>query len=104
MGNPKVFRQAVDVLPRLGICGLTGVVPPGTEVSLDMDLIMNGRSVRGILGGDAVADLFIPQLIELYSQGRLPVDRLISFYPFDQINQAVEDMEKGSVVKPVLRF
>jgi aryl-alcohol dehydrogenase len=103
VGNPKVLRQAVDVLPRLGVCGLLGVVPPGTEVSLDMDLIMNGRAVKGILGGDGIPDLFIPRLIELYSQGRLPFDRLITFYPFDEINQAVEDMEEGRVIKPVLR-
>jgi aryl-alcohol dehydrogenase len=103
IGNPKVLRQAVDVLPRLGVCGLTGVVPPGTEVGLDMDLLMNGRTVRGILGGDAIPDLFIPKLIELYRQGRFPFDRLITFYPFDDINQAVEDMEKGRVFKPVLR-
>jgi aryl-alcohol dehydrogenase len=104
VGNPKVLRQAVDVLPRLGVCGLLGVVPPGTEVSLDMDLLMNGRTVRGILGGDAIADLFIPKLIELYSQGRFPFDRLVTFYPFDEIERAVEDMEKGRVIKPVLRL
>jgi aryl-alcohol dehydrogenase len=104
VGNPKVLRQAVDVLPRLGVCGLLGVVPPGTEVALDMDLIMNGRTVKGILGGDAIPDLFIPRLIELYRQERLPFDRLITFYPFDEINQAVEDMEAGRVTKPVLRL
>ena len=104
VGNPKVLRQAVDVLPRLGVCGQLGVVPPGTEVSLDMDLIMNGRTVRGILGGDAIADLFIPKLIELYKQGRFPFDRLITFYPFGEINQAVEDMATGKVMKPVLRL
>jgi aryl-alcohol dehydrogenase len=104
VGDPKVLRQSVDVLPRLGVCGLLGVVPPGTEVSLDMDLIMNGRTVMGILGGDAVADLFIPKLIELYRQGRFPFDRMITFYPFDEIGQAVEDMAKGRVIKPVLRL
>jgi aryl-alcohol dehydrogenase len=104
VGNPQVLRQAVDVLPRLGVCGLLGVVPPGTEVSLDMDLLMNGRTVKGILGGDAIPDLFIPKLIELYSQGRLPFDRLITFYPFHDINQAAEDMEKGRVIKPILRL
>jgi len=103
VGNPKVLRQAVDVLPRLGVCGLLGVVPPGTEVSLDMDLIMNGRTVTGILGGDAIADLFIPKLIELYSQGRFPFDRMITFYPFDEMSQAVKDMEEGRIIKPVLR-
>lgn len=104
VGNPKVLRQAVDVLPRLGICGLLGVVPPGTEVGLDMDLIMNGRTVMGILGGDAIPDLFIPRLIELHCQGRFPFDRLITFYPFDEINRAVEDMEQGRTIKPVLRL
>jgi aryl-alcohol dehydrogenase len=103
MGKPKVLRQAVDVLPRLGVCGLLGVVPPGTEVGLDMDLLMNGRTVKGIIEGDAIPDLFIPRLIELYSQGRFPFDRLIRFYSLDDIDQAVEDIEAGRVIKPVLR-
>ena len=104
VGNPQVLRQAVDVLPRCGVCGLLGVVPPGTEVSLDMDALMNGRTVKGIIEGDAIPELFIPRLIELYSQGRFPFDHLITFYPFDKINRAVEDMEAGRVIKPVLRL
>ena len=103
VGNPKVLRQAVDALPLCGVCGLLGVVAPGTEVGLDMDRIMNGRTVRGIIEGDAIPDLFIPRLIELYHQGRFPFDEMITFYPFDDINRAVEDMEKGDVIKPVLR-
>ncbi|MFP3929100.1 MAG: NAD(P)-dependent alcohol dehydrogenase, partial [Desulfobacteraceae bacterium] len=78
VGNPAVFRQAVDVLPLLGVCGLVGVVAPGTEVALNMDLIMNGRTVRGIIEGDAIPDLFIPKLIELYRQGRMPFDRMVT--------------------------
>ena len=104
VGNPAVLRQAVDSLPRLGVCGLTGVVPPETEVSLNMDLIMNGRTVRGILGGDAIPDLFIPKLIELFDQDRFPFDRMITFYDFEDIKQAIADMEKGEVIKPVLKF
>ena len=103
VGNPKVLRQAVDALPLCGVCGLVGVVAPGTEVVLDMDRIMNGRTITGIIEGDSIPDLFIPKLAELYSQGRFPFDRLITFYPFDDINRAVEDMEKGLVIKPVLR-
>jgi aryl-alcohol dehydrogenase len=107
VGNPRVLRQAVDSLPRggprCGVCGLLGVVAPGTEVTLDMDKLMNGRTVRGIIAGDSVAEVFIPVLIELYRQGRFPFDRLINFYPFDEIGKAVGDMEKGVMVKPVLR-
>jgi aryl-alcohol dehydrogenase len=103
-GSPAVLRQAVDSLPRCGVCGVLGVVPPGTEVSLDMDLIMNGRTVKGILGGDDHPDLFIPKLVELYKQGRMPFDRLITYYPFEEINKAVEDFENRRVLKPVLRI
>ena len=108
VGNTKVLRQAVDSLirggPRCGVCGLLGVVAPGTEVALDMEKLLNGRTVKGIIAGDSVADVFIPTLIELYRQGRFPFDRLITFYPFDEIKKAVEDMEKGKVIKPVLRM
>jgi len=103
VGSPKVLRQAMDVLPRRGVCGLLGVVAPGTEVTLDMDLLMNGRAVRGIIEGDAVPDLFIPRLLDLYSRGRFPYTSLVTFYAFDQVNEAVEDMEQGRVIKPVLR-
>jgi aryl-alcohol dehydrogenase len=103
VGSPAALRQAVDCLPRCGVCGLLGVVAPGTEVALDMDLLMNGRTVKGIIEGDAVPDLFIPRLIDLYRQGRLPFERMISFYPFERINEAVEDMEQRRVIKPVLR-
>ncbi len=103
VGNPKVFRQAVDVLARRGVCGLVGAVAPNTECTLNMDLIMNGRAVRGVIEGDAIPDQFIPALIELNREGRFPFDELITFYPFDQINHAVEEMESGRVIKPVLR-
>jgi len=103
VGNPKVLRQAVDALPVGGVCGLIGGTPRGTDVSLDMQTILNARTVRGIIEGDSIPDLFIPRLIELYRQGRFPFDRLITFYQFDDINKAVEDMEKGHVIKPVLK-
>ena len=103
IGNPSVFRQATDILPLTGVCGLVGVVAPYTEVSLNMDLIMNGRTLKGIIEGNAVPDLFIPRLIELNKQGRFPYDKLIAYYDFKDINKAVEDMSKGIVIKPVLR-
>jgi aryl-alcohol dehydrogenase len=69
-----------------------------------MDRIMNGRTIMGIIEGDSVPDLFIPKLVELYSQGRFPFDRLIGFYPFEDINRAVQDMESGKVIKAILRL
>jgi aryl-alcohol dehydrogenase len=102
-GIPKVFRQAVDALEIGGTCGLIGVAPNGVDVSLEMQTILNGRTVKGIVEGDCVSDIFIPQLIELYKQGRFPFDRLLKFYSLDQINEAAEDSEKGKALKAVLK-
>ena len=64
---------------------------------------MFGRSLRGIIEGDSVPDVFIPRLIELYKQGRFPFDKLVTFYKLEDINKAVEDTEQGKVIKAVLR-
>jgi aryl-alcohol dehydrogenase len=102
---PEVLRQAVDALAPLGVCGLIGAARLGTEFSLDMnDVLIPGKTVRGIVEGDSVPDIFIPRLIELYDQGRFPFDRLIEFYDLEGINQAAGDSEEGSVLKPVLRM
>ena len=102
-GLAKVVRQAVDCLRLTGVCGVIGVAPLGTEVSLDMNGLLFGRTVRGIIEGDSVPDVFIPQLIELWRQGRFPFDRLIAFYPLSEIDAAAHASEKGQVLKAVLR-
>jgi aryl-alcohol dehydrogenase len=101
---PGVLRQAVEALAPVGMCGLVGAAPLGTEVSLDMnDLLIPGKVVRGIVEGDSVPGVFIPRLVDLYAQGRFPFDRLVQYYSLDEINQAAEDAEKGATLKPVLR-
>jgi aryl-alcohol dehydrogenase len=51
-----------------------------------------------------VPQVFIPQLVTLFQQGRFPFDKLVKFYPLEQINQAAEDSTRGITLKPVLRI
>jgi aryl-alcohol dehydrogenase len=102
-GNTKAFRQAVDSISLRGVCGIVGAPAFGSEVAVDVWGILLGRTVRGIVQGDSVPDLFIPRLIELYKQGRFPFDRLITFYKLEELDKAVEDLKKGKVIKAVLR-
>ena len=101
---PAVIRQAVESLVPLGRCVLVGVSPPGSELNLSVDSLFFGQTVGGSIEGDCVPKLFIPVLIDLWRQGRFPFDRLIRFYDFDQINQAVADSTSGITLKPVLRI
>jgi aryl-alcohol dehydrogenase len=104
-GRPDVVRQAIDALGTRGACGIVGAAPIGTTASFDMGGLMSpGKSIRGIIQGDSVPEVFIPQLIELHRQGRFPFDRLIRFYDFIDINQAAADSETGVTIKPVLRM
>ncbi|MEU5877122.1 NAD(P)-dependent alcohol dehydrogenase [Spirillospora sp. NPDC047279] len=97
---PSVVSTAVAALRTTGVCGLVGVGME--EYRLDPSLLLMGRTVKGIIEGDAVPQLFIPKLAELWRQGRFPFDRLIETYPLEQINQAEADTTSGKVVKPVL--
>lgn len=102
-GNAKVFAQAVEALRIPGTCGLIGAADTGTCASLDMNTLLFGRTVRGIIEGDSVPQVFIPQLIDLWRAGRFPFDRLVKFYPLAEINQAIADSESGRVLKPIVR-
>jgi aryl-alcohol dehydrogenase len=104
-GLPDVIRQAVAALRPRGTCAIVGAAKPGTELVADMnDVMQNGKSIRGVVEGDSVPDFFIPHLVDLYMQGRFPFDRLVRYYPFDAINQAAEDSEKGGTIKPIIRI
>lgn len=103
-GFPEALRAAVDVLAPRGTACLVGSARPGVEVSLEMKTIQGGRIVRGCTQGESNVQRFLPELIELYRAGKLPIDRLVKHYPHAAINEAVADMLAGSTIKAVLRL
>ncbi|MET4644533.1 aryl-alcohol dehydrogenase [Streptomyces atratus] len=102
--RPEMLTLAVDALAPLGTAALIGGAPAGAHAPVNMNALLGGRTVRGIAQGDSIPQLFIPQLIDLYRAGRFPFDRLITFYGFDQINEAATDTRTGAAIKPVLRI
>lgn len=101
-GVPGALRAAVDVLAPRGTACLVGNAREGVEVNLDMAALMQGRVVRGCVQGDSDVQSFLPELIELYRAGRLPVERFVRYYPLEAINDAVADMLEGRTIKAVL--
>jgi len=99
---PTVFRLAVDGLRSLGTCILVGSARAGTEVSFEMPWLQGGRTVRGVIQGDSRPRDFIPRLADLFMEGKMPFDRLITRYDFADINRAAADATSGAAIKPVL--
>ncbi|MFI1017849.1 NAD(P)-dependent alcohol dehydrogenase [Streptomyces sp. NPDC020965] len=102
--RPEMLTLAVDALAPLGTAALIGGAPAGAHAPVNMNALLGGRTLRGIAQGDSIPQLFVPQLIDLHRAGRFPFDRLITFYGFDEINEAVNDTRTGAAVKPVLRI
>lgn len=102
-GVPQVVRQSLHALRPLGTCAIVGVTP---EVTLDVhnDLMAEGKSMIGVIEGDSVPRVFIPQLIAYYKAGEFPFDKLVKFYEFGQIDQAFEDSASGKTIKPILKI
>src|SRR5436190_2984376 len=99
---PAVFRLAVDALRGLGTCILVGSARAGTEVSFEMPWLQGGRTVRGVIQGDSRPRDFIPRLVDLFMDGRFPLDRLVTRYQFADINRAAADATSGAAIKPAL--
>lgn len=100
---PGTFTTAMQCLAVQGVAGF--VAAPGADWQPAMfPMLAGGRRLQGILGGDAAPQSVIPMLIDYHRQGRLPFDRLVRFYAFEDIGTAFRDMEHGEVIKPVLRM
>ncbi len=101
--HPDVLRMALDVLGPLGRCGFVGGAAAGTALSVDVrDMMLHGKTLRGIVEGDANARDFIPQLLRLHASGLFPFERLVRFYPLAEIQRAIDDSLSGVTLKPIL--
>ncbi|WP_017605811.1 NAD(P)-dependent alcohol dehydrogenase [Nocardiopsis alkaliphila] len=104
-GVPALLRQAIDSLAvGEGMVAVVGAPPMGTDGTFDVNFLLNGRTIRGVTEGDSDVFDFVPELVGLYRDGRLPFDKMVRFYEPDQINEAATDAAEGRVLKPVLRF
>jgi aryl-alcohol dehydrogenase len=100
----SVFREAIEALMPGGTCVLLGSAPPSTEVAIEMPFLQQGRIVRGVVQGESLPKEFIPQLVDLIVAGKFPIEKMIKFYDFADINLAAADSSSGIAIKPVLRM
>ena len=98
-GRSAAVTIAIASLRVGGQLALFGAAPLDLHLA-PIDLL--GRSLRYIIEGEAVPQLFIPLLVRLWQQGRFPFDKLVRRYPFADINDAERDSLDGRTVKPVL--
>jgi len=102
-GNGHCTRMALNCT-RAG--STTVVVGGGGEMTLnaETDLMAGAKSLIGVVEGDSNPKIFIPEMMRQYKAGNFPFDTIITYYDFDDINQAMADSLSGKVIKAVLKM
>lgn len=102
-GVPAVVHQGLQALRPLGKLAIVGVTPE-VNINVHEEIMAEGKTMVGVIEGDAVPQLFIPKLVEYYKKGLFPFDKLIKMYDFSSINEAFEDSKNGLAIKPIVKI
>ena len=105
-GSVRALELAYKITRRGGTTVTAGLPPPTATFALPaVNLVAEERTLKGSYIGTCVPSRDIPRYIELYRQGRLPVDRLMSGrLKLDDINLGFDRLHEGKAVRQVVVF
>ncbi len=106
VGLPETYRQAFYGRDLAGTVVLVGVPNPQATLELPLiDVFGRGGALKSSWYGDCLPSRDFPMLIELFQQGRLPLDRFVTeTIGIGDIEQAFEKMHRGDVLRSVVVF
>ena len=104
-GKVEVMQQAYASIRGGGKCVVTGMAALGSTITIQSYELLLAKTITGTVQGDIRAQVDIPRFVDMFMDGKLPFDRLISkSYTLDQVNQAFQALEKGEVIRSVIKF
>jgi S-(hydroxymethyl)mycothiol dehydrogenase len=106
VGRPETFKQAFYGRDLAGTAVLVGVPTPDMTLELPLiDVFSRGGAVKSSWYGDCLPSRDFPMLIDLFQQGRLPLDKFVSeTIEMDEIEAAFEKMRNGDVLRSVVNL
>ena len=106
VGAVAAYDRALDFTARLGSVVMVGMPASGATMRLEpVNVAYYGQRLIGSNMGSTVLRRDIPMLVELYRQGRLKLDELITGrWPLERINDAIADTVAGRARRNVIVF
>jgi len=107
VGSGELMSQALALAAKRGRVVVTNIHP---ALQLDaqinfFDLTVMEKQVVGSLFGSANPRVDIPKLLELWRQGQIDLDGLVTkTYPLEGVNDGYEDMRAGNNIRGVLVY
>ncbi len=106
VGAKPAFDQSYDLLAKGGALVLVGM--PAEGVTSEYDILTIANDTKRILGskmGSSNIHVDLPNLVVMYKQGRLKLDELVTGrYELDQINEAIDQVNRGEALRNVIVF
>ena len=107
VGHPEVFKQAFYARDLAGRVVQIGVPTPDMELPdiPFLDIFSRGGAIMGSWYGDCLPERDFPLMVDLFQQGRLPLDRFVTErISLDEVEEAFERMERGEVLRSVVEL
>ncbi len=104
-GVPHLLEEASEMICKGGRVIQVGMPPLHETFAFPGQRFMGQRSLKGSSMGGTNFQRDVPRLMQLYQQGRLKLDELITrTYPLDRINEAIADTANGTTLRNVITF
>ena len=105
-GHPRAFETAVEITAPGGSTTTVGLPPASARSTISpLGLTAEARIIQGSYLGSAVPERDIPLFAQMWRDGRLPVEALISATTtLDRINEAMDTLAEGRAVRQLIRF
>ena len=103
-GAPAAFDLAFAITRRGGTTATAGLSNPNSRFPIPpVALVGEERTIKGSYMGSCIPSRDIPRFVELWRQGRLPVEKLMSSKgPLDGINEAFDRLDRGEIVRHLI--
>ncbi|MBA8825750.1 S-(hydroxymethyl)mycothiol dehydrogenase [Saccharopolyspora lacisalsi] len=104
VGRPETYEQAFYARDLAGTVVLVGVPTPDMRLELPLlDVFARGGALKSSWYGDCLPSRDFPMLVELYQQGRLPLEKFVTEeISLDEVESAFDKMHHGDVLRSVV--
>ncbi len=104
VGRPETWKQAFYARDLAGTVVLVGVPTPDMMLEIPLvDVFSRGGALKSSWYGDCLPERDFPTLVNLYLQGRLPLERFVSErITIDDVEDAFHTMHAGEVLRSVV--
>ena len=106
VGEVEAIELAYAITGRGGTTTSSGLSHPSKAFSVNhVQLVAEERTIKGSFLGGCIPKRDIPNYINMFQDGKLPVDQLIkSHIELENVNEAFDKLDQGETVRQVIFF